>query len=112
MSDTKIITNFHARDIIHGYELSPAERAEFDYIDTSETLSWDDAEFFRYRGQLYDIGEFSADYGIMRGSGLPAHLSRWDGYMSDSYFSAIVMRFARDEFGPDFDHVVVGLVLS
>ena len=112
MSDIKIITNFHARDIIHGYELSPAERTEFDYIDTSETTSWDDAEFFRYRGQLYDIGEFSADYGITRGSGLPASLARWDGYLSDSFFSGIVVRFARDEFGPDYDHVIVGLVLS
>ena len=101
-----ITTNNVPRLLIDGYDLTPTERAEFDYYrwpdlaDGPATGSFDgeDATFFRYRGQLYDIGEFMhAD-----------HIDGWDGYHSDSFFSAIVVRFDPD----DSDHVVVGLALS
>lgn len=78
-----IITNNVPRDLIDAAELSPKERAEFDY------LPWEDidagiasATFLRYRGPLYDLGEF------MRSDAFPS----WDGYASDSYFSGIVVR--------------------
>jgi len=114
-------TNNVPRDIIEAWELSEAEREEFDYLDWSEfgtepnpatsdlprSRSAGDAEFFRYRGQLYDLGEFSADYGITRGAGLPPHLARWDGYMSETFFSAIVVRYV-----DNFERVIVGHVLS
>jgi|SRR5581483_7493134 len=107
MSEVTVKTNNIPRDIINGYELNAKEREQFSYIDESETHSWDEAEFFRYRGQLYDLGEFSADYGITRGAGLPEHLSKWDGYMSESAFSAIVVRYVDNN-----ERVIVGLVLS
>lgn|SRR5487761_1389650 len=104
----KVITNNMPRDIIDAGELTPAERAEFDYLDwPAMERGEDSASFFRYRGQLYDLGEFSVDYGIAKGSGLPDHLSRWDGYMSDSFFSAIVVRYVNDN-----EQVVIGTVLT
>ncbi len=104
----EIRTNNVPRDIIDAYELTVDDRAEFDYIDWTAV---DDGalspQFFRYRGTLYDIGEFSSDYGITRGAGLPAHLAQWDGYQSDTFFSATVIRFA-----DDYERVVIGRVYS
>lgn len=103
----KVVTNNVPRFVIDAYELTVKERAEFDYLDWPKIDAGEDsASFFRYRGQLYDLGEFSADYGITKGSGLPDHLSKWDGYMSESFFSALVVRYV------DSESVVVGLVLS
>lgn len=104
----KVITNNKPRHLIDASELTPEERAEFDYLDWEAIEDGrDSATFFRYRGQLYDLGEFSRDYGITKDAGLPEHLSRWDGYLSESFFSALVVRYVED-----YEAVVVGLVLS
>jgi hypothetical protein len=103
-----IRTNNVPRDIIEAHELSAADRAEFDYIDwTAVDAGVASPQFFRYRGTLYDIGEFSADYGITRGAGLPDHLAGWDAYQSDTFYSATVIRFV-----DDYERVVVGRVYS
>ena len=103
-----ITTNGVPRDIIDGFELSADERAGFDYYDWKAIERGElSPQFFRYRGDLYDIGEFSADYGITRGMGLPPHLSAWDGYQSDTFFSATVIRYV-----DNFERVVVGRVFS
>lgn len=108
MADFTIRTNNVPRDVIDAYELTAAEREEFDYLDwPAIDAGTDGASFFRYRGQLYDLGEFSRDCGILRGSGLPAHLSSWDGYSSDSFFSATVVRYV-----DNFERVIVGRVYS
>jgi hypothetical protein len=104
----KVITNNVPRDIIDAYELTAKERSEFDYLDWDAIDAGNDsASFFRYRGQLYNLGEFTRDYGITKDAGLPESLSRWDGYMSESFFSAIVVRLLDNN-----EQVVVGLVLS
>jgi len=101
-SDLKITTNNVPRPIINAWELTPSERKEFDYYD------WDkidggsqSATFIRYKGELYDLGDFSAtDYMGM--------FSRWHGIMSDSFFSGLVIRYPYSndyEFG---DYVIVG----
>lgn len=108
MEGVTIRTNFHHRDVIDAWQLTEAERAEFDYLDWEAIHEGrDNASFFRYRGQLYDIGEFSTDYGITRGSGLPDYLARWDAYMSESFFSAIAIRYV-----DDYEGIVVALILS
>jgi hypothetical protein len=103
MSDTLTIkTNNVPRLVIDAYELTIEERLEFDYLDWNaiETGS-DSATFFRYKGQLYDLGEFQTT------SGMPdfSPLRQWDGYLSDSFFSGIVVRFMPES---DWDHVIVG----
>lgn len=105
----KVVTNNVPRDVVNAYELTPKEREEFDYLDWDKLEKGEDsASFFRYKGEVYDLGEFTRDYGIAKGSGLPEHLSQWDGYRSDSFFSAMVVRYV----GEDCEHVVVGLVMS
>ncbi len=99
----RIITNNVPRDIIYAHELTSAERADFDYLDWPAIDRGDDGhEFFRYRGSLYDLGDFMCWNG-------PAFspIAQWDGYSSESFFSAIIVRFVNDG-----ERVVVGLALS
>ena len=104
MPDTPITrTNNVPRLLIDGFELTLEERAEFDYLD------WDDIEdggnmatFLRYRGRLYDLGEFQTTRRLPEFS----PLRQWDGYHADSFFSAIVVRYCDDP-----DYVVVGTVV-
>jgi hypothetical protein len=88
-----IITNNVPRDVLYSHELPAKELAEFDYLDNPE-----EASFFRYKGEVYDLGEF------MRGGG---ELSAWDGYQSDSYFSGILVKYAQDN-----ERVIVGRYYS
>jgi hypothetical protein len=100
-----IRTNRQPRAILQRYELSQRESAEFDY------LADDEGTFFRYRGLVYDLGEFCRV--IPQGSTRchptecddPA-FSGWDGYMSDSFFSGVLVKFVDDE------SVIVGAYAS
>lgn len=101
----KVITNNKPRDIIDACELTDTERKDFDYLDWPAIAEGrDSASFFRYRGGLYYLGEFRRDY---EGAGLPGHLAIWDGYLADSDFSAVVVRYVNFN-----TQVVAGLVLS
>jgi len=100
MSDSlRIFCNNIPRPIVYGYELSEKEREEFDYYDSEEL---DYAMFFRYKGEVYDMGEF------MRMPKYNPFPSVWAGYMSDSYFSGILIRFPED----DDETVIVGWYCS
>jgi len=46
----------------------------------------DSGLFFRYRGNVYDIGEF------MRCESKDSPLASWHGYSSDSMFSGVLIR--------------------
>lgn len=91
-------TNNVPRDVIYWHELTDAERNDLDYRDTEESQA--DFTGFRYRGNVYDLAEF------MRA---PNSMKPWDGYHTDSFFSAVVIRFPRDYSGTDTDHVIVGV---
>ena len=87
MNDTMTIkTNNVPRDVVYWYELTDAERAEFDYLDSDDAQS--DASFFRHRGNVYDLGEF-----MRTPEGM---FEDWDGYRSDSFFSGILIRYVED----------------
>lgn len=100
VGDLQIITNHVPRHTIDACELSAQERAEFDYlpwpaIDRGE----ESATFFRFKGTLYDLGEFLV-------TSNPA-LKGWDGISTDTFFSATVIRLVDDG-----DSVVVARVFS
>jgi hypothetical protein len=111
MSDTvKVITNNVPRDTIDAWELNADERAHFDYLDWSAIDAGNDsATFFRYKGELYDMSEFSASWGLTHNGGLPHWLNAWDGYMSDSFWSGMVVRYVKDDIN---DRIVVGRYYS
>lgn len=95
----QIKTNNVPRDILRWDDLSADERSEFDYFEGDER--WD-AEFFRYRERVYDLGEFT----VWDNPASPTR-GQWDGFRSDSFFSGLVVRYV-----DDFERVVVGLALS
>ena len=76
-----IKTNNQPREILSGFALTEKERAEFDYLENI-----DESSFFRYRGTVYDLGEF------MRIDNMP-DFDGWHGYASDSFFSGILVKF-------------------
>jgi hypothetical protein len=99
-----ITTNHVPRLVIDAYQLTAKEREQFDYLDWPAI---DDgrssAEFFRYRGQLYDLGEFTTTFALPVSS--PFH--GWDGYMTDSFFSGLVVKYV-----DGYEHVIVGMWLE
>jgi hypothetical protein len=102
MSEVTIITNNVPRDVIDAYELTPKEREEFDYLDWKKIeLLEDSAQFFRYKGELYDLGDFQR-VGTADGNFLD-----WDGFITDSFFSGILIRYV-----DEFERVVVGRFYS
>ena len=119
----KITTNNVPRDIIESHQLTEKERKEFDYLDWEAIERGEDSAYFvRYRGELYSLSDFvrivprSGNVGPM-GLTYPvddaSELSKWDGILTDSFFSGIVLRYCRDEFGRvDCERVVIGLMTS
>jgi hypothetical protein len=100
MSDTsvKITTNRVPREVIDGWQLSAEQRAMFEYIDWPAVERGEDsASFVRFKGEWYDLGDF------MRTSdmGVSSDFSGWDGYVSDSFFSGVLVRYVHDN--PDYE---------
>ena len=92
-----IRTNNAKRDILDAWQLTEKERKEFDYLDWGAIEKGEgSASFFRYKAQLYDLGEFVQ---VPHGSGL----SNWHGYTSQTFFSGVVIKYCED-----FERVIVG----
>jgi len=93
----KIHTNNKPRLLTDAYQLIEKEREEFDYLDWEAIDSGNDsAAFFRYKGRLYDLGEFMR---IEDNS----ELQGWHGYSSDSAFSGKLIKLCDDN-----DYIIVG----
>jgi hypothetical protein len=84
--EIRIVTNNVPRNVLRWHELTDKQRAEFsDYIDTE--AKQDEAEFMLYRGVVYDLHDME------RQSAMPEQFAKWDNYLSDSYFSGILIRW-------------------
>ncbi len=93
-----IVTNNHEREVITWFDLSDKEKEEFDYIENPD----ENFRGFRYRGCVYDLGEFLIT------EGLP-ELKDWDGYMSELASAGTIVRYCREPGDIDFsDWVVAG----
>ena len=78
-----ITTDNKYRNILYGCELTEKEKEQFDYLDDAEA----DFTGFRYKGDLYDLGEF------MRIENNP-ELKNWDGISNHTYFSGILVKYS------------------
>ena len=86
-----IITNNVPRDIVHAYELPIKVRDDFDYLDwTAIEMGEANAEFVQYKGEWYDINDMMSTHGVQFDGS-------WDAYISDSFFSGILLRYAAEE---------------
>jgi hypothetical protein len=104
---TTIKTNHRPRPVLFVHDLSPLERSRND-IDADSSDS-----FFRYRREVYPLSDFvrivpqgGTSYGFEHHD-LSGELKGWDGIMTDSFFSALVVRLS-----DDCEEVVVGLLFS
>ena len=101
-----IRTNNVPRDVIEAYELTEKERQEFDYLDWKAIDAGEDgASFFRFKRQLYNLGEFILPSQYEDKEQSP--FKGWDGMQSDSYFSGVLVRIVDDG-----ERVVVGKFFS
>lgn len=97
-----VTTNNVPRDLMDGFELPESARSDFDYLNWEAIDKGEEnASFFRYRGSWYCLDQFTAvhndhDNPILNFKG-------WSGYMSDTFFSGILIRWANDQY----DSVVV-----
>lgn len=90
----KIKTNNQPRAILAWYDLTPAEQKKFNYLVLGS------GPFFRYKGWLYDLGEFMrVDH-----TAIP---DKWHGYASNGYFSGVLVRYTSDG-----ERVIVGQYFS
>jgi hypothetical protein len=80
-----ITTNNQYRPLLTGCSLTTEERKEFDYYTEEEI---DCATFFKFKGQVYDLGEF------MRIDRHDIDFSAYDGYRSDSFFSGLLIKLS------------------
>ena len=93
----EVRTNNVPRPVVDPAELTETERAEFDYLDwPALDEGRDSASFFRFKGQLYDLGTFER-----------TAVQGWDGQHVDSFFSAVLVKFVNDG-----DEVIVGETFS
>lgn len=98
-----IITNNVPRGVIDAWELTEKEQKEFDYLDWSKIEKGEDsASFVRYKGELYDLGDF------MHTGNVEPFATDWAAYISDTFFSGILVRWC----GEDFSQVVMGRYYS
>lgn len=93
MNQMKVVTNRVPRELIYGYELNDREKAEFDFL-TSEEIDCD--LFFRYRGDVYYLGNFMRSEMTIDGI-------TWHGSQGDNYFSGTLVHICDDH-----EHVIVG----
>lgn len=95
-SEYTLKCNYHVRDKVYWWDLTDKERKWFDYVEDPDWF-----EGFRYRGEVYDLGEFARASSDVLAMG-------FDGMMSESAFSAVVVGYF-DKDGYEYgDGVVVG----
>lgn len=93
----KIKTNNQPREVLTWYDLTPEEQKEFDYLEEGE------GSFFRYKGWVYDLGEFMRIDAKIAPHPQREGWEKWHGYASDSYFSGALIRYTSD-----CEQVIVG----
>ena len=84
----KIKTNRHWYPLLNGWELTDAKLKDYSNLD-----NYKDLEYFRYKKYLYLFHDFIA----FRGSNSsPDEFKGWDAYMSDSFFSGVLIKLSID----------------
>ena len=95
MSDKMTIKcNNVPRDVLYWHDLSEKERKEFDYFASDATQAG--ASFFRYKGLVYDLGEYMRIDKTIAPHPQRPMWERFDGYAGDSFFSGTLVRYVDD----------------
>lgn len=99
-----IRTNNVPRFTIDAWHLTPAEQLDFDYLDWPKIGAGEDSRtFFRFKGMLYDLGEFMKCDGAFGMSG-------WHGYFGETAWSGVLVRYVHEDSCET--KIVVGMYFS
>lgn len=99
----KIITNRIPRPLQCLSDLPPKARKDFDYLTEDHAYEY---RLVQYKGVWYDVYDSMTCPGAVATDDTRHAFSGWDGYISDSFFSGVLFKFA------DEDCVVVGQYFS
>ena len=83
--DCTITTNNHARSFLYGYDVPDHVLSDFDHLDDGENSDG----FICYRKRYYHVSDF-----MLSPKGGP--FEEWHGYLSDSYFSGVLIKMSED----------------
>jgi hypothetical protein len=113
----KIVTNNVPRDIVTGYEMDPKIlKKEFDIdiegMNDDQIGDLCSMEFVKFRGVWYDLQDFITTRPGPWNHGLPEEFREWDGYSSDSFFSGVLLKYAKEDDRIDPERVVLGTYYS
>lgn len=103
-----VTSNGHRRPVLYAFDLTDSERAEWADLITSSGGDEGDATFTRYRGSTYTLSDFTTTAENVWGGSAELRRMGWDGYLSDSYSTCTVIRYARDGDAIDPDYVIMG----
>ena len=112
-----IVTNNVPRDVISGYEMDPKIlKKEFDIdiegMNDDQIGDLCSMEFVKFRGVWYDLQDFITTRPGPWNHGLPEEFREWDVYSSDSFFSGVLLKYAREDDRIDHERVVLGTYYS
>lgn len=100
-----IKSNGRERELLALWQLPAGiAESEFDYVDSDPAgTEFATPRFFQFRGSWYDVND-----GFER-TNSHGHYADWDGIQTQSYFDAVLIRYAREDNGElNVDYVVVG----
>lgn len=92
----KIITNNKPRQLVYGYELTSAQKSDFDYLEDDI----DGERFVQYQGMIIHIGEF-----VRTSDGSEESKAGWHACHGLNAFCGILVKLL------DNDCVIVGKML-
>lgn len=89
MADVTVKTNRHWRNFCYRDDVPQAVLdAQFAHLTDDDGML---DGFIHYRDWWYHISDFMAVRGLTE-----PPMSEWDGYISDSFFSGVVIKLSRD----------------
>ena len=92
MNTVEIKTNNHWRPFKYGYEIPKKVLEEdFDWLVDNE-----DDGFIYYCNRWYHLSEFMDLHNKIYCINPPEFMNGWDGYISDSFFSGVLIKLSDD----------------
>ena len=92
----KIYTNNHWRQLKYGNEVPDDVMSDyFDHLDTDDAYDG----FIQYRDRWYHTSDFMSLHNKIHCPNPPEFMNGWDGYLSDSYFSGVLIKLSDDGEG-------------